>query len=225
MHNIIFKIHQWFDNLSQVSLVSISVSDSHTILIALNWFALLILLLFFCLLFWLFHKLGKGRIEVSEANLGIGDNSVTLKFNRKDQEIAYKLWVELATRMIGIEFSEDNVISEVYDSWYACFGITRDLLKEIPIDQLRANPKLYSIMIDILNKCLRPHLTQWQAEFRTWYSYQRQSNPSTPPQVLQKQFPFYNTLVADIKKTNRKIQQYINALEHIAFGNNGMHQL
>lgn len=55
-----------------------------------------------------------------EIILGIGRNSsVKLKYNRKDQEVAYKLWVELSTRKIGLPFDQENdVITEVYNSWY-----------------------------------------------------------------------------------------------------------
>ena len=44
----------------------------------------------------------KHSITINEVNLGIGDTSVKLVYNKKDQEIAYKLWVELSTRKIGL---------------------------------------------------------------------------------------------------------------------------
>ena len=149
------------------------------------------------------------QIEVSEVNLGIGQNTIKFKYNRKDQEIAYKIWVELNTRKIGLEFERDyDVIVEVYNSWYSFFGIARELLKEMPCEILT---------IQVLNIGLRPHLTQWQAKFRKWYDIECENNKNLSPQEIQKKYPEYDLLLTDLIKTNENMIYYRNLMKEIAF--------
>lgn len=102
--------------------------------------------------------------------MGIGDSSVKLTYNKKDQAIAYKLWVELSTRKIGLMFDKEyDVITEVYNSWYEFFKIARELLKDIPASRLPYSNDLIVLTEKVLNKGLRPHLTTWQAKYRKWY--------------------------------------------------------
>src|SRR3989337_144519 len=77
------------------------------------------------------------EFEISEVELGIGQQKVKLKPSHDDLQIAYKLWVELRTRKLGLTFSEDyDVIAEIYDSWYEFFKITRELIKSIPVSRI-----------------------------------------------------------------------------------------
>ena len=111
-------------------------------------------------------------MEINEKNLGIGSNVIKFKPNNKDKEIAYKLWVELSTRKLGIPLDmENDVIYEVYKSWYEFFRITRITLKEFPVSKLQNNKsnKIIDITIRVLNGRLREHLTKWQAKFNRWY--------------------------------------------------------
>ncbi len=67
---------------------------------------------------------------------------------------------------------DNDVIDEIYDSWYEFFGLTRELIKSIPVSRVRkdeSTKELVSIAIEVLNKGIRTHLTKWQARFRKWY--------------------------------------------------------
>ena len=75
--------------------------------------------------------------EIEEAEIGLGDQKITLRPNDTDRQIAYRIWVELSTRKVGIPIDlDDDVIVEIYDSWYAFFGITRELIKDVPVSKL-----------------------------------------------------------------------------------------
>src|SRR5699024_12613866 len=101
-------------------------------------------------------------MNINIANIG----SVSIEKNRDISKIAHKAWVEIMTRKVGLLFEEDkDVIVEVYNSWYALFGIIRELLKEIePRKKDTEIEKLEDILIKTLNYGLRPHLTNWQAK-------------------------------------------------------------
>ena len=94
-----------------------------SLLTKLNWLALLVLCAALVGISYLIKKVipvsRKHAISVQEITLGIGSSSITVHYDNSDRALAYKLWVELNTRKIGLEFDQENdVIVEVYDSWY-----------------------------------------------------------------------------------------------------------
>lgn len=155
-------------------------------------------------------------IQISEAVIGIGSASVTIKYDGRIKEIAYKIWIELTTRKIGIQFDENcDVISEVYDSWYESFKIIRRLLEEIPASRIDTAKGLIELTTKVLNNGMRPHLTMWQAKYRRWYENALEKDKDLSPQELQKKFPEYKNLVTDLKKTNEIMLNYANQLKRL----------
>lgn len=157
-----------------MNIFNVGLESWNIIYVKLNWVAVIILVIAILIVSFMIKKCAniakKHSITIDEVNLGIGDTSVKLVYNKKDQEIAYKLWVELSTRKIGLPFDQENdVISEVYNSWYDFFKIARELLKEIPVSRLPYSNDLIKLTEKVLNTGLRPHLTMWQAKFRKWY--------------------------------------------------------
>ncbi len=133
--------------------------------------------------------------------------------NETDRQIAYKIWVELSTRKIGLEIDlEHDVVAEVYDSWHTFFGVTRELIKDVPVRKFRrpTTEKIIEMSIEVLNEGLRPHLTKWQARFRRWY--ERQSNQEDfalkTPQEIQQEFPAFKELSEDLLTVNKKLKAY-----------------
>lgn len=205
-------------------ILSLDLESWYLLIVSINWLVLLIFIGIVLLFLkskkliskWLSY-LGK-EVDVDELSLGIGSNKVTLKVTRKDQEIAYKLWVELTTRKIGLEFDKDyDVIIEIYNSWYSFFGIARELLKEMPCEKLKHNENLVILTIEVLNLGLRPHLTQWQAKFRKWYDIECKNHENLSPQIIQKRYSEYDLLLTDLIETNKRMINYCNLMKKIAF--------
>ena len=210
-----------------MNIIEISIENIWTVKITFN--LLLIILTIILVIFldkiwkWLKNKTKSlNEITIDEIELGIGSNSkVKLKYDSRDRQIAYKLWVELSTRKIGLEFEKGyDVISEVYDSWYEFFKIARELLKEIPVEKIQDDKEtsLVEISIQILNKCVRPHLTKWQAKYRKWYENELEKNKDKQisPQEIQKEYEYYDEMVDDILNVNKKIKEYSKILYSIA---------
>lgn len=159
--------------------------------------------------------------EADEAEIGVGSGKLKLRPNYIDRQIAYSIWVELSTRKIGLSIDpEDDVIAEVYDSWHAFFGVTRDLIKDIPVSKVRTDStsKIINLSIELLNEGLRPHLTKWQARFRHWYNRKMDTDRDVSPQALQKQFPDYAALVDDLLKVNEKLARYRSKMLELVRG-------
>jgi hypothetical protein len=175
-----------------------------------------------------FRNLGWTSFEPVEATLKIGEiGEVKIAPNYEIRQIAYKVWVELSTRKIGLPFEPDNdSIIEVYDSWHNAFNEIRSLLKTIPIhhlDRSKETRKLVDLVIKVLNRGLRPHLTIWQARFRTWYQ-QEVSGPESkgiPPQLIQSRFAEYEDLKRDLVKVQSEMVEYIQFLSEVARGEGG----
>ena len=177
---------------------------------------------------WFTFRWWTGRrfpdFEIDTTELGFGDHKVSFKPNNIDRQIAYSIWVELSTRKLGLPIDlDDDVIVEIYDSWYAFFGVTRDLIKDIPVTKFRKDStrKIVNVSIEILNSGLRPHLTKWQARFRHWYGIEVKSKPDICPQDIQKSFPEYDALSADILKVNGRLEVYRKRMYELVTGKSG----
>jgi hypothetical protein len=195
--------------------------DLGTFAINLNWIILTALaLLAFAPLFIRWWSL-RGSYELDEAEFGIGSQKVKFKSNFANLQIAYKMWVELSTRKVGLVVDPaHDVISEVYDSWYGFFGVMRELLKEIPAQTLRRDKSardLVAIAGRILNDELRPHLTEWQARYRRWYDHELLdgSKLTETPQQIQSRFPEFSEITVDLQRVNKILIGYRLSLERI----------
>lgn len=157
------------------------------------------------------------EFEINEAEFGIGSHKIRVKPNHVDRQVAYKIWVELSTRKIGIPIDvEDDVVAEVYDSWYGFFSVTRELIKDVPISKFRNSEtrKIIKLSIDVLNEGVRPHLTKWQARFRHWYNaaVDDPENRELSPQQIQMKFMAFDELSADLMRVNLALINYKNKL-------------
>ena len=199
----------------------------HSIQVILTLDNILILILFIILIYFLIENIFKmcknhlnKKIKIVNMNINIaGIGNVSIEINKDISKIAYKAWIEIMTRKVGLPFEEDkDVIVEVYDSWYALFSIIRELLKDIEPNHKDKNmEKLEDILIKTLNYGLRPHLTNWQAKFRRWYNYEinEPKNQKLSPQEIQKKYSEYDKLISDLKNTNTHIVQFAKELKKL----------
>ncbi len=169
---------------------------------------------------WWLSKCGN-EVIVDSAEFGIGDSKIILKPSRADRQIAYSIWVELSTRKIGLEIdTENDVLFEVYESWYSFFGVTRELIKSIPAEKLgnKTTADIVSLSIRVLNEGLRPHLTRWQARFRHWYEREINKDASISPQDVQKEYREYETLISELLEVNARLIKYRSKMYEILSG-------
>lgn len=163
------------------------------------------------------------RYDVVELNVDVAKiGKVVMRPNQEVAGIAHRAWSELTTRKAALPFDPDrDVIAEVYDSWHSLFGEMRSLIRAIPVEKLRASPdaqKLCDYLVRVLNDVLRPHLTQHQARFRSWYEHALKDNPGKSPQDLQRSYPGYDELVRDLIERNRQMVDFAAFLKQVAYG-------
>ena len=147
-----------------------------------------------------------GAWQLTQADFTFaGCASVTLCPTDDVARLAHQAWVEITTRKAALPFDDEHdVVIEVYNSWYELFRTLRELAKNVPTRRgLRKDSdeaRLVEILTGALNIGLRPHLTQWQARFRRWFE-EEQKKPecsSLPPQEIQRRFPQYEAMIADL---------------------------
>lgn len=160
------------------------------------------------------------RFKIVNMNINIANiGNVSIETNKNIENVAHKAWIEIMTRKVGLLFEEDkDVIVEVYNSWYALFGIIRDLLKDIePRKKDKDMEILEDILVKTLNYGLRPHLTRWQAKYRRWYEKEIKDdkNKNLSPQEIQKNYDKYDELVLDLKQTNKQMVQFAEELKKL----------
>lgn len=210
-----------------MDLIKISFDDNCNLVLSMHWFLYSILII--TLIFWIYN-IFKGKlmfhknIEIDSAEIGIRGQKIKIKPNHTNIDIAYKIWVELNTRKIGLEIDfEKDVIVEIYKSWYQFFGITRELIKGLPATKIRNDKnskQLIELSTKILNEGLRPHLTSWQAKFHKWYNTAilKDENIDLTPQEIQKKYVEYEALKEDMNRINRNLVNYKKSVFKLAFG-------
>lgn len=207
----------------------IALSEKGNMEVTIHWVIQLLIAsisLWYLITWWFRSTRNKflSTLKIDQVQLGIGNQKVTLSPDYKDRQIAHKLWVELNTRKIGIEINfDDDVIIELYDSWYIFFQITRELIKDIPVENIKAKKnevEFVDIAIDVLNIGIRPHLTRWQSRFRRWYeneiNQQEQTIRVLSPQEIQSRYPYYKELIADMKDVNSRLIYYKTQLRKMS---------
>lgn len=180
----------------------------------------LIVVIIFISLFYILILKNNSRYNLVKLNIQLGNVGVAeFRPNKTDLQIAHKIWTELITRKAAIPIDEENdVIDEIYDSWYSLFKKVREFIGEIPAELIRNNKstrEIVRISTQTLNDGLRPHLTKWQARFRTWSGYKKDKLMEMTPQEFQKEYPQYKDLIDDLIKVNKQLIQYAHELKKI----------
>jgi hypothetical protein len=154
--------------------------------------------------------------------------SVSLPFNlgkidyelsSMDRVLAWKMYVQLMTRKAALLFDEENdVIVDVYASLYDIFPIARELLAAMPLSEIERSQGVSDLIVRVLNDAIRPHVTKWQGRYRSWWEIQiaDKSRKGVDPQVLQRGYPQYEELVADLRRTNTELAKLADQLLAIA---------
>lgn len=208
-------------------LITIKITDAYSL--AINVGPVFLALLVLGAAGWIVYhyyfmrrRLPSWSVVEAQVQLG-GIGTVKIRPSYDDIQVAHKAWVELVTRKAALPFDKDHdVISEVYNSWYALFQEMRSLTKTIPAEKVRGSKdtqELVRLLVDALNKGLRPQLTQWQARFRHWYEDALKKSTEKSPQEIQRDFPHYQELVDDLIKVNKQLVEYADVIRRIAHGN------
>ena len=210
-------------------LLTLHVLDYKILDFDINFIFLLVVIaaIAFIMVFKLLSRDKLSFFACDSIDVSIKGATIKIKKTYQVRQIAYSIWTEMHTRTIGIPIDKDNdVIVEVYKSWYEFFSITRNLIKEIPAVQVKKKDTQALILLtcSMLNDDIRQHLTKWQARFKRWYAQElkKETNNDKSPQEIQRNYVIsesenYDLLLNDLLIINRKIIMYKQKLEALVF--------
>ena len=167
-------------------------------------------------------KMKKLNFDIDGCEFGLTGGKIHLKCNHAHKQIAYRVWVDINTRVVATKIDLDvDIIRIINDSYYKCFTDTRELLKEIPVNKLNNDGELANLIVRFLNEVMRPYLTKWGVRYSSWYDNEikKDENQGENPVDIQKRYPQYEELAKDLLLINYKIIQFNSRLYEIAFYN------
>lgn len=219
---------------NKVNIIEMTFDKSDwSFIFSFNILGFVVIIILVILIYLLLKKLfsnnkGRRKQEIIPVKLKYKIGNAEIEYNIKRSyeniEIAHKIYIELVTRKAAIEIDKENdVIYEVYNSWYTLFQVTRDELKKLTGQFLytqKDSEPLIRLLSDILNKSLRPHLTEYQAKFRKWYQEALDDTKykNKSPQEIQKDFPDFDNLVKSMIEVNTLLIGYSKELKRIVTG-------
>ena len=165
-------------------------------------------------------KLKKYGFDIDECAIGLDGSSIHLICNNEHRQIAYKVWVDINTRTLGVKINlDEDIIRVIHDSFHQSFIDTRDLLKNFPVSKLNSHNDLVDLIIRFLNDVLRPYLTKWGVKYNDWYDKQLalDENRELTPVEIQRKYIKYDELTSDLISINEKMIEFSEALRKIAF--------
>lgn len=209
-----------------VDLLKISFSPIlPSISLSTNWFFIIAIIIVWFAGRAIFKKITRFQLVPVEVTVGTKNLiKYVIERNEENLQIAHRIYIELITRKAAIEIDPENdVIEEIYNSWYDLFSVIRDEIKNIPGKSLQKNmatEKLIEFTVKILNEGLRPHLTKYQAEFRRWYISEKNDskNENLSPQQIQQKYYKYEEIIEDMKNVNKILFEYGEQLKKLIQG-------
>lgn len=162
------------------------------------------------------------RMSSVSVPLAFGLGSATFDTTATDRVLAWRFYVQLVTRKAALPFKDEDgdLVSETFDSLYDLFTVARSLLSDLPPSKHLGRQGIASLVIAVLNSGVRPLLTRWHADFRRWWNgaLQLPDNATRTPQAIQREYPRYDQLVADLERTNTELSKFADELLDIASG-------
>ena len=208
-------------------LIDVRIADGHLAAAVgpIVWIAGLVLLAVWLARLRPWLSLARGRWRVHEVTVNLLGAEWHIQRNAQTAKLAHEAYVELITRKAGIDFEEgDDVLTEIYDSWYALFRELRRLARQIDAEDIAKNEelkRLNDLLVAVLNQGLRPHLTRWHAKFRRWYAAEAERRRDASPQEIQRDYPEYDELVASLRDGNRMLIELATKLQTLAHRETG----
>ena len=133
---------------------------------------------------------------------------------RAEQQAAWEMYVELATRIsVAPLGGDDGLLREALTSFYSLFGSTRDILRrhgpavaKLPkADGQDAGQSFGYIATWVLNGTVRPLLARWHPLLEDW---ETQRPPQRSRREHERAWPRHDELRVELEQTRLVLVQY-----------------
>jgi hypothetical protein len=128
---------------------------------------------------------------------------------RESQHMAWKLFVELVTRISTQPLDADGRLRSALTSMHGLLAFTRDLLKQNPPSrQTGSDPTVEQLAITMLNCELRPFLTHWHRMLAEW----QEENPGHS----ERDWPLNEECRAELIGVQHRLREYVLSFGELA---------
>ena len=167
------------------------------------------------------NNIRPNEYEVNLPGFNIKGN---LRYNSLDQEIAWKIYVELITRVSANRLADGTgILRESLNSLYAAFGALRQTLLNTGAE-LATAPKDKSeltgasLLLTIMNKHLRPFLSKWHPLLQ---KHEGKKGKDVSQFEHEKKWELNSEFRIQLNLLQDGLEEYIQVLKYIAEGKTG----
>jgi hypothetical protein len=135
------------------------------------------------------------------------------KSDQSQRRVAWSLYVELVTRVAVQPLANDQGTSrEALSSLYSIFATTRQVLREAGPDVGAAPNTVGALAIAVLNKGLRPFLSDWHPKLHAW---EETRPPGASIREYEKRWPEEAEFRRALGALREDLSEYASALADI----------
>jgi hypothetical protein len=155
-------------------------------------------------------KRDTARLTKVSVNLPFGIGGAEWTPDNAERDAAWKLYVELMTRIAVEELAEDEgLLREALSSLHDIFPETRHILKDAGPEVGARMPSIGGIAIRVLNRGLRPFLTKWHPMLSAWEATRK---PHVSSLDHERGWTDAKELRAELGKMRKSLASYAHAL-------------
>ena len=159
----------------------------------------------------------KNKKNTVEINFWIFKYKAEIEITDDIKSAAWEMYVELATRITTVELkSGEGLLREALNSYYSLFKTTREILKKygtgIATPLNPNDPTFGHLAVGVLNRFLRPLLSQWHPALQQWESKRKDD---LSPMEHEKTWPLADALRREIEAVRQEMLEYTQVMEDI----------
>ena len=162
------------------------------------------------------------KIKSLSLNLPFGIGGISVDVDEAQQQAAWALYVELATRVAGVELEPGmGSAREALNSLYSLFGTTREVLRAAGPGAAQGPNSVGPIAIRILNEGLRPFVVKWHTALSDFESRESEGQRDrfggkVTLVIDEAKWPQLDAFYADLAENRKQMLLYLDALARIA---------
>lgn len=156
----------------------------------------------------------RAKLKKVSVSLPFGIGSAEWEADPTERRAAWSLYIELVTR-IAVEplQGDQGLLREALNSLHSLFGTTREILKAAGPDVGASRASVGGIAIAVLNRGLRPFLTQWHPRLQVW---EARRSAEVSPQEHEQRWAEAAQVRSELARLRQDLSEYASALAAIA---------
>jgi hypothetical protein len=189
------------------------------------WIYIICIFLIFLLIIFNFKKAKRifQNIRPSEYEVNIQGFKIKgkLSYTSVEQEVAWKIYIELITRISGNKLEENTgILREALNSLYSAFGALREVLKNSGAE-LAKIPKgnktltVANLLLIIMNQHLRMFLAKWHPLL---LEYEKKREDKESQFEHEQKWEFNSKFRLELSNLQDGLLEYIHTLKEIVEG-------